>query len=92
MVTVEAALSMLSLMVVAAAAVAACMTMAATIAATSMAGAAARAHAVGKDYAPARGTISVVESAGWVEVTAHIPVLIGKAKATARFPVEDKDQ
>ncbi|MDO4911428.1 MAG: hypothetical protein Q3972_06760 [Corynebacterium sp.] len=92
MVTVEAATSMLSLMVVTAAVIAACMTMAGMIAATSMAGVAARAYAVGQNYSPTRGSVTVSESGGWVTATAEIPVLIGSASATATFPVEDKDQ
>lgn len=87
-VTVEAALSLATLMVVAAGMVAGVATMAAHIAAVDIAGAAARAHAIGVDYSSPRAEIIVRESSGVVTVVAEVPAAIGTATAEARFPVE----
>ncbi|WP_018297920.1 hypothetical protein [Corynebacterium lubricantis] len=87
-VTVEAALSLATLMIVAAALVAACATMAAQIAATDIAGAAARAHAIGVDYTAENAEIVVSESGGIVTVSVTKPAAIGKVTAQASYPVE----
>ncbi|QPK83406.1 hypothetical protein G7Y29_00840 [Corynebacterium qintianiae] len=87
-VTVEAALSLAVLVTVAAAIVAGIATMAAYISAVDIAGAAARSHAIGVDFTPARGSVRVSETGGMVEVTAVVPAPISPMTATASFPVE----
>lgn len=87
-VTVEAALSLATLMIVAAAIVAACATMAAQIAATDIAGAAARAHAIGVDYSVANADIAVSEAEGVVTVSVTKPAAIGRVTAQVSYPVE----
>ncbi|MEY8577122.1 hypothetical protein AALI21_02270 [Corynebacteriaceae bacterium 6-324] len=89
-VTIEAALSLSVLIIVAAAIVGAMATMAAYISAVDIAGAAARAHAIGVEYQPPRSDISVSvgESAGLVTVTASVPGVIGTMRAEAAFPAE----
>ncbi|WIM67947.1 hypothetical protein QP027_00670 [Corynebacterium breve] len=87
-VTIEAALSLATLIIVAAGIVAGIATMAAYIAAIDIAGAAARAHAIGVDYESARADITVSEQAGLVTVQVKLPAAIGTAEATATYPVE----
>lgn len=89
-VTIEAALSLSVLIIMAAAIVGAMATMAAYISAVDIAGAAARAHAIGVEYQPPRSDISVSvgESAGLVTVTASVPGVIGTMSADAAFPAE----
>lgn len=89
-VTIEAALSLSVLIIVAAAIVGAMATMAAYISAVDIAGAAARAYAIGVEYQPPRSDISVSvgESAGLVTVTASVPGVIGTMSADAAFPAE----
>ena len=53
-----------------------------------IAGAAARAHALGVDYAAPRGDVSVTENAGLATAAASVPAPIGTMRATAVFPVE----
>ncbi|OFT72054.1 hypothetical protein HMPREF3145_01735 [Corynebacterium sp. HMSC05C01] len=88
MTTIETALSMATLVVVTAAIVGGIATMSAYIAAVDIAGAAARAHAMGVDYTAPRGEVSMHESAGLATVTAAVPAPIGTMRATAVFPVE----
>ena len=59
--TIEAALSLSALVVVAGAIVAALATMGAYISAVDIAGAAARAHAIGLDYDPPAGRVTTQE-------------------------------
>ena len=89
-VTIEAALSLSVLIIVAAAIVGAIATMAAYISAVDIAGAAARVHAIGVEYQPPRSDVSVQvgESAGLVTVTASVPGVIGTMTADAVFPAE----
>lgn len=89
-VTIETALSLSVLIIVAAAIVGAMATMAAYISAVDIAGAAARAHAIGVEYQPPRSdtSINVGESAGLVTVTASVPGIIGTMSADAAFPAE----
>ncbi|APT81691.1 hypothetical protein [Corynebacterium ammoniagenes] len=89
-VTIEAALSLAVLMIVAAAIVGAIATMAAYISAVDIAGAAARAHAIGVEYQPPRSDIAlnISESAGLITVTAKVPGVIGQMSADAVFPAE----
>lgn len=88
MTTVETALSMATLVVVAAAIVAGIATMAAYISAVDIAGAAARSHAIGVSYNPPRGSVSITEGAGLVTATAQVPGAIGTLRASAIYPVE----
>lgn len=87
-VTIEAALALASLVIVAAAIVGAMATMAAKIASVDIAGAAARAHAVGLAYDPPQGTVTVEENSGLITVTAEVPAAIGTMSSEAIFPVE----
>ncbi|MHA5282048.1 hypothetical protein [Corynebacterium sp. CQ3829_602738] len=86
--TVETALSLSALVVVTAAIVGGIATAAAYITAVDIAGAAARAHALGVDYAAPRGDVSVTENAGLATAAASVPAPIGTMRATAVFPVE----
>lgn len=88
MTTVETALSFATLVVVAAAVVGGIATVSAYITAVDIAGAAARAHALGVDYTAPRGEVALTESAGLATVTASVPAPIGTMRATAIFPVE----
>lgn len=87
-VTIEAALALASLVIVAAAIIGAMATMAAKISSVDIAAAAARAHAVGLDYDPPQGTVSVEENSGLITVTAEVPAAIGTMSSTAIFPEE----
>ena len=89
-VTIEAALSLSVLIIVAAAIVGAMATMAAYISAVDIAGAAARSHAIGVEYQPPRPevTVTVGESAGLITLTASVPGVIGTMSADASFPAE----
>lgn len=88
MTTIETALSLATLVTVAAAIVAGIATMAAYISAVDIAGATARAAAIGVAYEPPRGSVRVVEHAGLVTVTASVPAAIGTMQASAIYPVE----
>lgn len=86
--TIETALSLTALVVVTAAIVGGIATVAAYITAVDVAGAAARAYALGTDFAAPRGEVAVTERAGLATATASIPAPIGTMRATAVFPVE----
>ncbi len=88
MTTIETALSLSVLVTVAAAIVAGIATMAAYISAVDIAGAAARALAIGVEYAPPRGSVDTQQHSGVVTVTASVPAAIGTMRATAVYPVE----
>ena len=81
MTTIETALSLSALVTVAAAIVAGIATIAAYITAVDTAGAAARAHAIGVEFAPPRGSVDVTESGGVVTVTARVPAAVGQMQA-----------
>ncbi|MBZ8177560.1 hypothetical protein GP475_01545 [Corynebacterium poyangense] len=87
-VTIEAALALSSLVMVAAAFLAGLATMGAYLAATDIAAAAARAHAIGMNYEPHRGTVEISNSGGLITVQASVPSPLGKMKAQAVFPEE----
>lgn len=87
-VTIEAALALASLVIVAAAIVGGMATMAAKLSAVDIAGAAARAHAVGIDYHPPQGTVEVHETTDLVIVTARVPTALGTMSGEAIFPIE----
>ncbi|AKK10203.1 hypothetical protein CUTER_00910 [Corynebacterium uterequi] len=86
--TVEAALSLSSLVLVAAGIVAGLATVSAQITAVDAAGAAARAHAIGVAYTPPRGVAEVAEADGVVTAVVRVPAPLGERQASARFPVE----
>lgn len=88
-VTIESAVGVAVLISVAALIVAALATLAAQIHAVSMAGAAARAYAIGEPFTPARGDVTVRTFDGWVEVESSVPAPFGPMHAEARFPVEN---
>ncbi|WP_342318890.1 hypothetical protein [Corynebacterium mayonis] len=88
MTTIEGALSLTVLITVTAAIISGVATMAAYISAVDIAGAAARAHAIGVDYEPPRGTVSVGQAGGVVTVTAEVPAPLRTMSATAVYPVE----
>ena len=86
--TVETALSLSALVIVTAAIVGGIATVAAYITAVDVAGAAARAYALGVDYSAPRGAVEVTERAGLATAEAAVPAPIGTMRATAVFPVE----
>ena len=79
--TIEAALSLSALVVVAGVIVAALAAMGAYISAVDIA---ARAHAIGLDYDPPAGRVTTQERGGMVTVTARVRGM----EATAVFPTE----
>ncbi|MDY3128320.1 MAG: hypothetical protein SOW59_09420 [Corynebacterium sp.] len=89
-VSVEAALALSSLVVVAAAIVSAVATLAAYVSAIDTAGAAARAYAIGIPFHPAREDVGVDLSTadGLITARARVPAPIGTMEATAVFPAE----
>ncbi len=90
MTTIETALSLSTLVVVAAAIVAGIATMSAYITAVDVAGAAARAHALGVEYTAPRGEVELDIAGGLATATARIPAPVGTMSARAVFPVEFK--
>lgn len=88
MTTIETALSLTVLITVTAAIMAGIATIAAYISAVDIAGAAARASAIGVDYSPPRGTVEIEHNAGLVTATAHVPAAVATMRASAIFPVE----
>ncbi|MDU0478599.1 hypothetical protein QVA66_05025 [Staphylococcus chromogenes] len=88
-VTIEAAVGVGALVGVAALVVAALTTLAAQIQAVDLAGAAARAHAIGEPFTPPRGEVNVGVANGWVQVTAWVPAPLGTMQAHAHFPIEN---
>ncbi|WJY64934.1 hypothetical protein CAQUA_00970 [Corynebacterium aquatimens] len=87
-VTIEAALALASLVIVAAAIIAGVSTMAAYLSAIDIAGAAARSHAIGVDYNPPRGAVVITQSDGMVTATARVPSPLRTMSAHASYPVE----
>ncbi len=87
-VSVEAALGLSSVVIVIMAAVAALATLGAYLAAVDIAGAAARAAAIGVDFVPPRGQVASSTGGGMVTVTARVPAPLGEMEATAVFPEE----
>ncbi|MDO5031875.1 hypothetical protein [Corynebacterium sp.] len=87
-VTIEAALSLSALVIVAAGIVGGVATMSAHLAAVDAAGAAARAHAIGVDYQREGVEIMVTDSGGLVTARAEVPAPLGTMRAQAVFPAE----
>lgn len=90
-VTIEAALALSSLVIVAAAIVGAIATLASYISAVDTAGAAARAHAIGVEFRPPKDSmdVRVEESGDLVRATVSVPTVIGSLSSQAVFPAEN---
>lgn len=88
MTTFETAVGIGSLVTVCGIIVAGIATMAAHLVAVDTAGAAARAHAIGRTYTPARGEVTVSETAGLATAVAVVPSPLGERRHAAVFPVE----
>lgn len=86
--TVEAAISTSALIGVFIALVTGLVSVGAHLAAIDIAGAAARAHAIGVAYEPPRGTVTTVAANDLITVTAVVPSPLGDMTAQATFPVE----
>lgn len=97
MVTIEAAVALSVILLAAAGVIGALATLAAEVAATDIAGAAARAHAIGVDYRPPRGLKASVHVAPFTEqgllvASAEVPAPFGTMSAEAVFPAEHRAQ
>ena len=80
-VTIEAALALSSLVMVGALMVSGLVTLADYIAAVDAAGAAARAHAIGTEYTPPRGTVDIAHDGELVRAVAKVPSPLGTMEA-----------
>lgn len=89
-VTIEAALALSSLVVVCALIVASMATMISYLVAVDLAGAAARAHAIGENFTPSRGAVDISEVDGFVSVRASVGSPFGEVSADAIFPIESR--
>ncbi|MEO5304229.1 MULTISPECIES: hypothetical protein [unclassified Corynebacterium] len=87
-VTIEAALSLSALVIVAAGIVGGIATLSAHLAAVDAAGAAARSAAIGVDYHRDGVTVSLSESSGLITAEAAVPAPLGTMRAQAVFPAE----
>lgn len=87
-VTIEAALALASLVIVAAGIVGGIATLSAHLAAIDAAGAAARSAAIGVDYQREGVTVTITESSGLVTAHAAVPAPLGTIRAQAVFPAE----
>lgn len=87
-VTIEAAFGLASLILVTSVVLAAMTALAWYIAAVDMAGAGARAHALGQDYSPSRGLLRVSDDGTWATATVSIPTPLIELSAQATYPME----
>lgn len=87
-ITIELAIGLAALILTLGMAVAALATMGAYISAVDIAGAAARAHAIGENFEPPRGNIEVAEHNGMVYIRATVPAPLGTMEAQAQYPVQ----
>ena len=87
-VTVEAAVVLSALVIVAAAIFSGMAALGARLSAIDIAGAAARAHAIGIDYTPPVGDVTVDVRDGIVSVTANVGSPFGSMTAHAVYPQE----
>ncbi|OFT59847.1 hypothetical protein [Corynebacterium sp. HMSC05E07] len=87
-VTIEAALSLASLVIVAAGIVGGIATLSAHLAAIDAAGAAARSAAIGVEYHRDGVDITFTESSGLITAEAAVPAPLGTMRAQAVFPAE----
>ena len=83
-----AALALSSLVLVGALMVSGLVTLADYIAAVDAAGAAARAHAIGTEYTPPRGTVDIAHDGELVRAVAKVPSPLGTMEAEAVYPAE----
>lgn len=87
-VTIEAAFGLAGLVSVTGLALSAMSVLALYISAIDMAGAAARAHALGELYQPKRGTVEYSTDAAWATATVRIDAPFRDIVASATYPVE----
>lgn len=87
-VTIEAAFGLASIVIVAGGVLAAMAALALYISAVDMAGAAARAHALGEEFTPTRGTVTLHNDGTWATATVSIPAPLRDVTATAVYPLE----
>lgn len=87
-VTIEAAFGIASLVIVTGFVLGALAAAAVYIAAVDAAGAAARAHALGTEFTPARGEVHYAVSDGWVTATVSMPTPLLAVTASAVYPEE----
>lgn len=90
-VTIEAAFGTASLVIVAALIVSAMSALALYISAVDMAGAAARAHALGLSYQPQRGELTTSHDESWATATVRIDTPLMPISASAVYPRELAD-
>lgn len=88
MTTIETAISLGAVFLVAAGAILGLFTAGCYLSAVDLAGAAARAASVGSTLTPPRGTAIVVPQGEWVEVTATVGSPFGPMKAHVKYPRE----
>ncbi|MCF4005757.1 hypothetical protein L1O03_01000 [Corynebacterium uropygiale] len=86
--SIEAALALSSLVIVAAAFIAGLVTVGAQVAAVDAAAAAARAAAIGTTYQPPRGSVEVSSDGALVTARATVPGPLGTMSAEAIVPAE----
>lgn len=89
MVTLETAVGISSLLIVLILGIGALATIAQYMAAVDIAGAAARAHAIGVEYTPPRGQVQITTEGGIATAHAQIPMPLHQVSASAYFPAED---
>ncbi|MDO4927984.1 MAG: hypothetical protein Q3976_02800 [Corynebacterium sp.] len=87
-ITIELAIGLAALILTLGMVVAGLATMAAYISAVDIAGAAARAYAVGESFEPPRGSIEIAERNGMVHIRATVPAPLGTMEAQAQYPVQ----
>lgn len=87
-VTIEAAFGLAGIVVVAGTLLSAMVALALYISAVDMAGAAARAHALGETFTPGRGAVELTDDGTWATATVTIPSPLMELTATATYPLE----
>lgn len=87
-VTIEAAIALSALVIVAAAIFAGMAALGARLSAIDIAGAAARSHAIGIDYQPPTGEVHITINDGLVTAEAKVNSPFGAMTAQAIFPQE----
>ncbi|AZA12276.1 hypothetical protein [Corynebacterium gerontici] len=87
-VSIEAAIASTALLLLCALMVAALATLAAYVQAVDIAGAAARAYAIGEAFEAPKGEVEISTSDGMIRSEARVPSPFGTMKASAQFPQE----
>ena len=90
MTTIESAIGLGALVGVCGLGVAGLATLAAYISAVDIAGAAARSHAIGVQYQPPRGEVSVSDDGSFATAVAIVPAPLHTMQAQVVFPVESR--